>query len=94
MYIGPTYKKIDGNQLDPRYMFDDDGYLKCPCCGSNYTHLKDIKEYTTDDRKNVELTFYCEHCSIAKDKRVHLDEFKIYVQQHEGFTYLADVPEK
>jgi len=88
------YKKLERNKIDPRYMFDGEGYLECPCCGGNYTHLKNIQQYSTDEgRLNVELTFYCESCVLAKDKRVRSDEFKICIQQHEGCTYLADEPE-
>lgn len=55
--------------------------LKCPVCGSDYTHLESVEIYESkDNRKSARLHFYCEEgCKFIVD-----------FMQHEGMTYITE----
>ena len=55
----------------------EDGVLKCPKCGSTYTHLAGTAPYIEkDNRLCLNMIFECEECG----------PFSIRAHQHEGFT--------
>ena len=55
----------------------EDGVLKCPKCGSKYTHLAGTAPYIEkDNRLCLNMIFDCEECG----------PFSLRVHQHEGLT--------
>lgn len=69
--------------ITPNLIFDEDGLMKCPHCGSHNTHLEYIKPYSIEERPCVDLIFSCELCDGDDGF------FTIGIQQHEGLTYLT-----
>lgn len=76
--------------LSPLAGYGDAEALRCPACGTAYTHLESVEPIDGyDGRLDALLTFTCEGGEESERQPAAEHRFGIRVRQHKGLTTLA-----